>query len=560
MLAVLLISLKAGKRMSDKQLIRGTMILTASIIISKALGLIYIFPFKAIVGLEGLALYGYGYTPYTVLLSLSTLGIPLAVSKFVSKYNALGDYRTGHRLFQSGIVVLSITGVISFIALFFLADPIARHVLDPSDLQGNTIEDAVFTIRMVSVALLVVPVMSLIRGYFQGYGSMGPTAVSQVIEQIIRIVFILVLTYLIINVWQGTNGTAVGFATFGAFVGALGGLGVLLFYWLKRKHHIQRQVDASTVDNDIPLSAMYKELITYALPISFVGLAIPLFQMVDLMTFNSAMRGIGFNQGEVDMYYGAFTQAAHKLILIPVSVATAMSLTILPTVTKSFIHQEYDNLQKQITQTYQIILFLTIPASVGLVLLSDSAYAVLFGLGDMEIGAMMLKYYAPVAVLFSIFTVTAALLQGINRQKFAVIALLAGVVFKAGFNYLLIVWTGPGGAVWATAVGYAIAIGINVWAIGKYAKYNYIFLLKRLLLIGIFAFIMGAAVVAVRAGVTSVFPLTSWKNAFVVLLLSMIAGVAAYGYLSIRSGLAGKILGQRFRFLNKKKLGRQGDH
>lgn len=540
--------------MADKQLIRGTMILTASIFISKLLGLIYIFPFTSIVGLEGLALYQYGYNPYTVLLSLSTLGIPLAVSKFVSKYNALGDYRTGQRLFRSGIVVMSITGIIGFIILYLLAEPLARYVLDPNELQGNTIQDAVFTIRMVSVALLIVPIMSIIRGYFQGFQSMGPTAVSQVVEQIIRIAFILLLTYLIVEVWQGELGTAVGFATFGAFVGALGGLSVLLIYWLKRRSYIQQQVESSKVDQQIPLKKMYKELLSYAIPISFVGLAIPLFQAVDLMSFNGAMRAIGYNQAEVDKYFGAFTQAAHKLILIPVSVATAMSLTILPTVTKAYINKEFGQLQRQITQTFQIILFLSIPASLGLVLLSDSAYGALFGLEDLEIGASILKYYAPVAVLFSIFAITAALLQGINQQKYTVIALLAGIIFKAVVNYPFIIWMEAGGAVLATGLGYLIAIGVNIWAIGKYASYNYTFLLKRLLLFIIFAIGMAIVVLAVRTGVGSVLPMETRINAGIILACSVLSGLAVYLYLSIRSGLADQILGHRFKFFSKQKI------
>ncbi|MDQ0254963.1 O-antigen/teichoic acid export membrane protein [Evansella vedderi] len=540
--------------MTDKQLIRGTMILTASIFISKFLGLIYIFPFTSIVGLEGLALYTYGYTPYTVILSLATLGIPLAVSKFVSKYNALGDYRTGQRLFKSGIVVMSITGVIGFILLYLLAEPIARHVLDPSNLQGNTIDDAVFTIRMVSVALLVVPIMSIIRGYFQGFQSMGPTAISQVIEQVIRIIFILLLTYLIMEVWQGELGTAVGFATFGAFVGALGGLAVLLVYWGRRRGNIQKQVEGSTIDHQIPLKKMYKELLSYALPISFVGLSIPLYQSIDLATFNPAMRVIGYEQVEIDKYFGAFMQAAHKLILIPVSVATAMSLTILPTVTKAFINRDSEQLQRHITQTYQIILFISIPASLGLVLLSDSAYASLFGLADMEIGAFMLKYYAPVAILFSIFAVTASLLQGINRQKYTVIALIAGISFKGIFNYPLILWLEAGGAVLATGIGYTIAIGVNIWAIGKFANYNYTFLLKRLLLFSIFALVMGLIVIAVRNVIGMVLPLETRFNAFVILICSVMSGLGIYLYLSVRSGLAGQILGHRFKFLSKRKV------
>ncbi|WP_147805157.1 putative polysaccharide biosynthesis protein [Alkalicoccus halolimnae] len=537
--------------MSDNQLIRGTMILTASIFISKMLGLIYIFPFTSIVGHEGLALYTYGYTPYTVLLSLATLGVPLAVSKFVSKYNALGDYHTGQRLLKSGLVIMSITGVFAFLVLFFSAEMIANQVLDPDSLEGNSVADAVFTIRMVSVALLVVPVMAIIRGFFQGNQSMGPTAVSQVVEQIIRIAFILVFTYVIIYVLDGELGTAVGFATFGAFAGAIGGLGVLLWYWRRRYAGIRAQVKESTVDHNIPLPAMYKELFRYAIPLSFVGLAIPLYQTVDLWTFNQAMRDAGFVQPVAETYYASFTQSTHKLILIPVSIATAMSLTILPTITSAFTNQDTERLQRTITQTYQIILFLTIPAAAGLMAVSEPMYAALFGLEEMTIGGEMLRTYAPVAVLFSVFAVTASLLQGINQQKFAVIALLAGILFKVVFNSLFIQLFGPQGGVFATTGGYLLSITINIWAIGKFADFNYQPIRRRLGKIVLYTLAMTAVVVYLAFGLEQLFPITSRWNAAIILGLSVGAGIIIYLNLTIRSGLAGKVLGHRFSALKK---------
>ncbi|WP_306301330.1 oligosaccharide flippase family protein [Thalassobacillus sp. C254] len=168
--------------------------------------------------------------------------MPMAVSKFISKYNALGDYRTGQRLFQSGLIFMTITGFIAFILLFMMAPTIAGWIIsDPDDLSGNALSDVVFTIRMVSVALLIIPAMAVIRGYFQGFQSMGPTAVSQVVEQIVRIIFILSMAYSILYIWDGELGTAVGFATFGAFVGGIGALAVLLYYWKKRKHLINKK-------------------------------------------------------------------------------------------------------------------------------------------------------------------------------------------------------------------------------------------------------------------------------------------------------------------------------
>ncbi|GEL07661.1 putative polysaccharide biosynthesis protein [Salisediminibacterium halotolerans] len=537
--------------MSDQQLIRGTMILSAGIFMTKMLGLIYIFPFQAIVGLEGLALYTYGYTPYTVLLSLATLGVPLAVSKFVSKYNALGDYRTGQRLLKSGLVVMSATGFFAFMVLFLLAPLIAGHVLDPDSLDGNTVDDAVFTIRMVSVALLVVPVMAIIRGYFQGHQSMGPTALSQVVEQIVRIAFILVLTYLIIEVFNGDLGTAVGFATFGAFVGALGGLAVLLAYWYRRKRALDQQAAESAEDFQIPLPAMYKELFRYAIPISFVGLAIPLYQTVDLLTFNPAMLDIGYTLEQAEKYYAAFTQASHKLIMIPVSVATAMSLTILPTITNAYINEDNERLHRTITQAYQIIFFLSIPAAVGLAVLADPIYTTLFSAEDVDVGGYILTRYAPVAVAFSVFAVTASLLQGINRQMYAVIALSIGVLFKLLTNQLFIGWFDATGAVLSTGGGYVLAIAVNMYAIGKFAAYDYAVIWKRLLLITGFSAVMGATVAYIYAGLTRWLSIYVWTESVMILVITVGSGLVVYVYLSYRSGLAGMVLGERFPGLKK---------
>ncbi|MCR6095456.1 oligosaccharide flippase family protein [Salipaludibacillus agaradhaerens] len=537
--------------MSEQQLIRGTVILTASVFISKILGLIYVFPFTAIVGTKGMALYTYGYLPYTIMLSLSTLGVPLAVSKFVSKYNALGDYRTGQRLLKSGIVVMLITGIIAFLALFSLAEPIANQVVDPTDLKGNSYEDVIFAVRMVSVALLIVPVMAIIRGYFQGHQSMGPTAVSQVIEQIVRIVFILLFAFLILNVWNGELGTAVGIATFGAFVGALGGLAVLLIYWKKRGPSLKKQIDESTVEQKLPLRSMYKELLTYAIPLSIVGLAIPLYQLVDMVTFNQAMQALGYDMNVVETYYGAFSQTTHKLIQIPVALGTAMSLTIIPTVTNAFINEEHDRLQRTITQTYQIILFLTVPAAIGLTVLAEPVYGALFGLADLAEGAEVLRSYAWIAVAFAIFAVTAAILQGINRQKWAVIALLAGLAFKILSNTLLISWFEVHGAILATGIGYIIAIAINIWAIKKYANYDYTFVFKRFLLVCLFTGMMAIVVGFLQYGLMQLLPINTRMDALIILAVTVLSGIVVYLNLGIRSGLAGQILGERFKFLNK---------
>ncbi|WP_078555559.1 putative polysaccharide biosynthesis protein [Bacillus alkalicellulosilyticus] len=541
--------------MSDSKLIRGTKILTAATFASKLLGLLYIIPFTAIVGQTGMALYSYGYLPYMVLLSMATLGVPLAVSKFVSKYNALGDYHTGRKLFRSASIVMTLTGLLTFLLLYGLAPTISTWVVrDQSVLEGGTMEDIVFTIRMVSVALLVVPFMSVIRGYFQGFQSMGPTAVSQVVEQIVRIAFILSVTYLIIGVNNGDLGVAVGFATFGAFVGALGGLAVLGYYWFKRRHFLNEQLAESTVNHNIPLKSMYKELISYAIPLSFVGLAIPLFQLIDMFTVVNGLIARGFSKEEADVAFAVIAQTAHKLILIPVALATAFSITLVPTITKSFISGNKEQLQTQITQTYQIILFLTLPAAVGLSVLAYPAFGALYGLSEVEIGGEILRSYAPIALFFSLAAVTSAILQGMNRQKYAVIGLSLGLLVKISLNYWLVLTLEELGAVVGTYLGYTVLIIINVWAIGKFATYNYTLLLKRLILIGIFAAIMAGSVVITRTVLEVWIPLDTHLHAILLVAISTIVGGAVYMALSIRSHLAGKILGHRFARLKRQKV------
>lgn len=538
--------------MTDSKLLRGTMILTMATFASRILGMVYVFPFVAMVGQQGLALYQYGYQPYVILLSLATLGVPMAVSKFVSKYNAMGDYKTGQRLLKTGILFMSMTGFLAFLALFSMAPVISGWIIsDPSDLDGNSLTDVTFVIRMVSVALLIIPVMAVVRGFFQGNQSMGPTAVSQVLEQLVRIVFILSMAYSVLYIMDGDLGTAVGFATFGAFVGGLGGLAVLLFYWKKRKYFIRQQVEESTVDHNLPLTKMYKELIMYALPFSFVGLAIPLFQLVDLFTFNNALTASGYTLGQAETMYGVFSGSAHRLILIPVAIATAMSITLIPAITKSFTSQNDEVLQNQITQAFQVIIFLAVPASAGLMILSYPTFALLFGLDDIEVGGYILRYYAPVAILFSLFSVSAAMLQGINQQRFAVLSLIVGIVIKLILTYPLLLALGSMGAIISTFVGFTAAIIFNLVIIAKYADFNFLPLIKRTILIVAVTLVMSLGVIIVKEGAEQLFPLVSWTNALLVEVFAMITGILLYFVLTVKIGLAGHILGDRFSILKK---------
>src|SRR5690606_11611234 len=166
-------------------LIKGTAILTLGMFLSKVLGVIYIIPFYSLVGEENIGLYQYAYIPYNLMLAVAISGAPLAFSKFVAKYNSLGDYETGRRLLRSGLLTMMITGFFGFLLMYGFAETLAKMTITDKE-EIYTLEDVTSAIQWVSFALIVVPFMSLWRGFFQGYNYMMPTAVSQLVEQIVR--------------------------------------------------------------------------------------------------------------------------------------------------------------------------------------------------------------------------------------------------------------------------------------------------------------------------------------------------------------------------------------
>ncbi|TCP26647.1 O-antigen/teichoic acid export membrane protein [Scopulibacillus darangshiensis] len=540
--------------MAGSQLIRGTLILSVAIFVSKFLGLLFVIPFNALVGPTGVFLYSFAFTPYQIILSISTLGIPLAVSKFVSKYNALGDYQTGRKLFKSGLVVMTITGLLGFLILFIFAPAIASLSLSGGeDMRGNNFSDVVLVIRVVSMALAIVPAMSLIRGYFQGFQSMGPTALSQVVEQIARVAFILIGSFAVIKVFDGTPTTAAALATFGAFVGAVAGFYVLGRYWIKRKRHLDEMVAGSTVHHDISLPKMYRELIAYAIPFVAVGIAIPLYQAVDqstliyfLSTFHEE-----FSKKDIVNITASLFMNDQKLVMIPVSLATALALSVVPSLTASFSEGNKADLHRKITQALQFVLFLTIPAAAGLSILGYMVFGMLYNVDtDLMIGGHILRWYAPTALLFALFSVTASILQGIDRQKVTILSLLVGLLLKLILNPITIILFDMKGPIIATDIGFIVSIAINLIAMKKQTGYRFGFIAKRFLLILIFTAVMLIVVKLVLMISGGSIPKSIW-HAIIVSILSVVVGGGVYGFLSLRSGLLKQVLGKRIPFLNR---------
>ncbi|WP_163539196.1 polysaccharide biosynthesis protein [Gracilibacillus sp. YIM 98692] len=532
-------------------LLRGTMLLTGASFLSKFLGMVYVIPFTNIVEEEGMTLYSYAYTPYSIILSISTVGVPLAVSKFVSKYNALDDYHTSMRMFKWGLSLMAITGFLAFLVLFFGAETIARFTIDPRT-EDITIDDVKHVIQMVSVALIIIPAMSIVRGFFQGHQSMGPTAVSQVVEQIVRILFLLISVFIIMVLLNGDVTVAIGYATFAAFIGGLASFTVLYWYWQKRKAYIKDNVIKQKKKSNIPKVHLFQELFRYAGPFVLVGIATPLYQLVDQFTFSRAMAEIG-QEDISSIAYSSFNLQGHKLVIIPVTIATGLSLALLPEITKAFNLNQMTRVKNQINQALQIIMFFVLPSVFGLMILSDEIYGSLFGYRTIEISGPLFAWYTPVALCFAFFTVTSSILQGIEQQRFTVISLTVGLLIKILCNALMIQMIGGAkGAILTTIVASGAAVFLNLWQIKKTIGFPYRKFMKLTALMGIFTAIMSIILLLLKwlLGIILNFD-DNRLIAFIVVMITVTIGGIIYLYLSYVSTLLERVIGKKIRPLDK---------
>lgn len=535
--------------MSSK-LIRGTFILTLGTILSKVLGLLYVIPFYQIVGSEGTVLYQYSYIPYTIFISIATAGVPLAVSKFISKYNALEEYAVGRKLFKSGLIIMLLTGIVSFLILYLSAPIMADMVIPDDKANKSSIEDITTVIRAVSFALIVVPFMSLIRGFFQGHQSMGPSAVSQVVEQIVRIAFTLGGAFIVVQYLNGSIVTAVSAATFAAFVGAIGSLVVLFWYWYKRKPYLDQLLEQDKGTVNVSLGEIYKEIFVYAAPFVFVGIANSLFQLIDQFTFTMAMTELGHSLKASEAAFSIMNFESHKIVIIPVSLATGFSLALVPSITKAFVENDRKGLNLQLNQAFQVLLYLTLPAALGLSILSEPVYTVFYE--HKLLGTEVLRLYAPVAILFALYLVTASILQGINEQRFTVLSLLVGLLIKLSLNIPLINMFETKGAVLATALGYLGAILIQFFVIKKYASYPFLFVWRRSLLIVIFGALMWVGTSLTYQLLQLFLSPESKFQSIIIIVICATVGAVIYFYLGLKSGLVNKLFGDRVDRIKKK--------
>ena len=530
--------------MKKNSFMQGAFIATLGIVLSKILGIIYVIPFYAIIGAQGGALYGYGYSIYSIFLGISQAGIPLAISKIVSEYNVLGYYEAKRRTFKLGKKVLSMLGILSFIVMFIFAKPLALLIIGNIE-GGNTVSDVTFVIRVISTAVLVVPFLSIYRGYLQGHKYITPTSISQVLEQIVRVSIIVGGSFLTLKVFNLSLTNAVGVAVFAATIGALCSYFYLFLKVQRHRTELEKET-LKVVQPKITDKEIIKKIIIYAFPFVMIDVFKSLINSVDVfMLVKVLVNGIGYTASEAEAVMSVVSTWGQKINMIIASVATGLMVSLIPNLTASFVKKDMVDVNLKINQTLQWLLFFTIPMTFGLSILAKPVWTVFYGVSDF--GPSVYQYYVFVALATTLFTASVTILQLLKEYKRVFICLLAGLLTNALFNIpLLYLFDYMGlpayyGSTTSTILGYGVCSYIALSYIHKKYHISYEDTLKKVLNIILITMCMVVVLVGLRYFV----PFTSTNRLFNILyiLLYTTIGLLVYFTIMFKSKLIYSIFG-----------------
>ena len=539
--------MKKDITMRKNTFVKGALITTIGIVLTKILGILYVIPFHAIIGDEGGALYGYAYTIYLFFVSFSSAGVPLAISKIVSEYQTLGYSKAKKRTFVLGKRISLLIGICFFLIVFCCAPFLAKAILGNVS-GGNSVQDVTFVIRVISSAILIGPVLSVYRGYFEGHRFMSPPSISQVLEQLFRVVIIIFGSLITLRVFHLSLASVVGVALFGATVGAFISYFYLLDKYLKNKsrfHEKVRDVNEHIVTDKMIL----RKILIYAIPFIMIDFFKSVYNYVDMF---SVVKGLvkyaEYTAVDAETVYSMLSTWAQKFNMIISAVSTGIIVSLIPNLTESIVKKDKDEINKKIGLSICMLLYLIIPITFGICFLSKSIWMLFYG--QSTYGPSILSYYIFVGLVVSLFTTVITILQTLKDYKNVFYCLLIGVFVKIILNYSLLrtcVSIGlPAyyGFITATILGYLLSFMLCLLILQQKYKVSFEKVLKIFVDILCGSFFMIFVLFLVRLFVP-VYSSVRIMNLFIILLYACIGAVVYFVYAKY-SKLTNSIFGDKF--------------
>ncbi len=513
--------------------VQGSILAIASIVV-RIIGIAYRIPMINIIGDEGMGYYGTAFNVYNIALLLSSYSLPLAVSKMVSVRLARKQYRNSVRILRAALVYATVVGALAAVVIWFGADFFAREVF--------FMPYAAFALKTLAPTVWIMAYLGVFRGYYQGQGTMVPTALSQVFEQIVNaIVSVAAGSWLFnqaikVEILRGESGSgysnswgAAG-GTIGTGAGAFTALVFLLLLFAAYQRTIRKKVRRDRSGSLESYGTITKILFFTVVPVVVSSAIYNVNSVLDngLLAYN--FKSLGMEE-EFISQWGVYTGKYHLLINVPMAVSNALSSSLIPSVSRAVATGDRRMVKKKVAAAIRFSLLIAIPSAVGLTVLAGPVNNLLFS-GDNDLAVQMTLYGSIAVVFYSVSTVTNAILQGIDRMRLPIVhALTALVLHLAAMEVMVLVFhMGIFSMVFANILFAVIMCFLNHRSIRKILGYRQE-VKKTILLPAAASAVMGAAAV----GVYKLIHLGIQSNA-VCTLGAVAAAVAVYGVLLVKLG------------------------
>ncbi len=509
---------------NGEKFLKGTFILTIASFVVKVIGSLNWIFVSRILGGEGIGLYQMAFPIYFFAMTVSQAGVPVAISIITAERVALNDIFGAKRVFRISMFLMLLTGIFFSVLTYFSAQWLI-------DLQFIRDPRAYMSVVALAPTVFFVTFLASSRGYLQGWQSMTPTAVSQIVEQIFRVITMIVLADLLLP-W-GLDYAAAG-ASLGALAGAVTGLILLVCFHIKLNRNIYKKfgkdLRPSPESEKESAFSIIKRIFKLSLPVSAASIMLPVVSNLDLMIVPQRLEVAGYSVRQATELFGYLTGMAVPLINLATILTASLAVSIVPAISEARALKDYSRIYRQTAAAVRISNFVCFPAFVVVFLLATPIATLIYnapGAGP----AVMIS--AVSIILLGLHQVSTGVLQGLGHTTIPMVNMILAAAAKVALNWTLTAMPALGimGAAWATAADMGVAAFINLYFIYKYIGY-------KIEPGQLFKTIGAAAVMALVVKTFYDFTITEWGIAWFSTFGAVIVGCIVYvAVLAIIGGL-----------------------
>ena len=453
---------KTEAKANNHKFLKGTLILTISSIVVKVIGSLNWIILSRVMGGEGIGLYQMGFPIYLMAITVSSAGIPVAISIITAEKLAQKDYLGAQRVFHISLRLLLLTGLIFSGALLFGAGWL---------IDNHLIRDgrAYYSIIALAPAVFFVTFLSSFRGYLQGWQIMTPTAASEIVEQLTRVVTMIFFANMLMP--RGLA-YAAGGASMGAGVGAFCGLLVLCWFYARLKKQFHNEINNQKVEFAKESSwDVVKRLVRLALPVSMSSLMLPVVANLDLLIVPARLEVAGFNVSEATEMFGYLTGMAVPLINLSTILTASLAISLVPAISESRIMKDQAGIKAKLKTAFSVTSIITIPCTIGLFILAEKIATMIYNAPN---AAPAIQTMSTAIFMLGLHQVSTGILQGLGKTTIPVINMIIAATTKVVLSWVLtaIPELGIKGAAWATVSDIGVAAIMNLFFIYKYTGFS----------------------------------------------------------------------------------------